>query len=169
MQVTNSATIVDYFPEAFIAEADEIKGMKVVVKRFIRRVYFRATGQKSYSTVLGIEAKYDWQSRIAKGAEVTDFNTDKMPSSEYMPLMCWFMSLIKHYLHQIMTETSDKIIDRDALQDNMINQILDDMDIKTMMAILYDNMSESYDKYSVDELIAEVEEYYPHLLEESEV
>ncbi len=88
MQVTNSATIVDYFPEAFIAEADEIKGMKIVVKRFIRRVYFRATGQKSYSTVLGIEAKYDWQSRIAKGAEVTDFNTDKLPRSEYMPMMC---------------------------------------------------------------------------------
>ena len=65
-----------------------------------------------------------------------------------------------------MTETNDKIIDRDALQDSMIQQILDDMDIKTMMAILYDNMSESYDKYSVDELIAEVEEYYPHLLEE---
>ena len=63
--------------------------------------------------------------------------------------------------------TNDKIIDRDQLQDAMINQILDDMDIKTMMAILYDNMSESYDKYSVDELIAEVEEYYPHLLEES--
>ena len=65
-----------------------------------------------------------------------------------------------------MTQTNDKIIDRDALQDSMINQILDDMDIKTMMAILYDNMSESYDKYSVDELIAEVEEYYPHLLED---
>ena len=65
-----------------------------------------------------------------------------------------------------MIMTQDKIIDRDALQDNMIQQILDDMDIKTMMAILYDNMSESYDKYSVNELIAEVEEYYPHLLEE---
>jgi arginine/lysine/ornithine decarboxylase len=78
------------------------------------------------------------------------------------------MSLIKSYLHAKMTETMDKIIDRDQLQDSMINQILDDMDIKTMMAILYDNMSESYDKYSVDELIAEVEEYYPHLLEESE-
>ena len=66
-----------------------------------------------------------------------------------------------------MTMTQDKIIDRDALQDSMIQQILDDMDIKTMMAFLYDNMSESYDKYSVDELIAEVEEYYPHLLEDS--
>ena len=65
-----------------------------------------------------------------------------------------------------MIMTKDNIIDRDSLQDQLINQILDDMDIKTMMAILYDNMSESYDKYSVDELIAEVEEYYPHLLEE---
>ena len=65
-----------------------------------------------------------------------------------------------------MTMTKDNIIDRDALQDNLINQILDDMDIKTMMAILYDNMSESYDKYTVDELIEEVEEYYPHLLED---
>ena len=65
-----------------------------------------------------------------------------------------------------MTMTQDKIIDRDQLQDSMIQQILDDMDIKTMMAILYDNMSESYDKYSVDELIAEVEEYYPQLLED---
>jgi len=61
---------------------------------------------------------------------------------------------------------TDNIIDRDALQDAMIQQILDDMDIKTMMAILYDNMSESYDKYSVEELIAEVEEYYPDLLED---
>ena len=64
-----------------------------------------------------------------------------------------------------MTEMQDKIIDRDELQEAMINQILDDMDIKTMMAILYDNMSESYDKYTVDELIEEVKEYYPDLLE----
>ena len=88
MQVTNNVTIVDYFPEAFIAEADDIKGMKVVVKRFIRRVTWRKNGLKSYSTVLGIEAKYDWQSRIANGAEVTGFNTEKLPSSEYMPMAC---------------------------------------------------------------------------------
>ena len=68
-----------------------------------------------------------------------------------------------------MIMTQDNIIDRDELQNAMIQQILDDMDIKTMMAILYDNMSESYDKYSDKELMAEVEEYYPHLLEESEV
>ena len=68
----------------------------------------------------------------------------------------------------ISSFTYSNTMNRSELQDNMIQQILDDMDIKTMMAILYDNMSESYDKYSVDELIAEVEEYYPQLLEESE-
>ena len=78
------------------------------------------------------------------------------------------MSLIKTHLLQKMTETTDNIIDRDQLQDNLINQIIDDMDPKTMMALLYDMMDESYDNYSVNELIAEVEEYYPHLLEESE-
>ncbi len=62
--------------------------------------------------------------------------------------------------------TDPNTMNRSELQDNMIQQILDDMDIKTMMAILYDNMSESYDKYSDSELMEEVKEYYPHLLEE---
>ena len=88
MQVTNSATIVDYFPEAFIAEDDDNKGVKVVIKRFIKRVYFRANGMKSYSTIVASDARNEWESRIAKGATVTGFNTDKMPRSEYMPLMC---------------------------------------------------------------------------------
>ena len=88
MQVTNSAVIVDYFPEAFIAESDDIKGMKVTIRRFIKRVYFRATGQRSYSVVKAIDAKYDWSARINNGSQVTGFNTDKMPRSEYMPMMC---------------------------------------------------------------------------------
>jgi hypothetical protein len=88
MQLTNSVTIVDFFPEAFIAEADDIKGMKVVVKRFIKRVTFRDNGQKSYSTVTMLNAKHEWAERIAKGAEVTDYHTDKMPRSEYTPMAC---------------------------------------------------------------------------------
>ena len=74
------------------------------------------------------------------------------------------MSFLSTFDHT--NSMTDNIIDRDNLQDNLINQILDDMDIKTMMAILYDQMDENFDKYTVDELIGEVEEYYPHLLEE---
>ena len=57
-------------------------------------------------------------------------------------------------------------MNRSELQDQLIQQMLDDMDIKTMMALLYDMLGESYDKYSEKELIAEVEEYYPHILED---
>ena len=88
MQLTNSAVIVDYFPEAFIAESCEKKGMKVVVKRFSKRVTFRANGMKSYSVITFTDFKHEIASRIAKGAEVTAFNTEKMPSSEYMPMAC---------------------------------------------------------------------------------
>jgi len=63
-----------------------------------------------------------------------------------------------------MTETMDNIIDRDKLQDAYINEIIDGMDIKDLMRIVYDNIEQNLDQYSVDELIEEVEEYYPELL-----
>ena len=75
------------------------------------------------------------------------------------------MSLIKNYLHTKMTETNDQIIDRDQLQDTYINEIIDGMDMKDLIRIVYDNLESNLDSYTVDELIAEVEEYYPHLLE----
>ena len=56
-------------------------------------------------------------------------------------------------------------MDRDELQDAYINEIIDGMDIKDLMRIVYDNIEQNLDQYSVDELIEEVEEYYPHLLE----
>ena len=73
-----------------------------------------------------------------------------------------------HPNHSIMqTETMDNIIDRDTLQDDMINRIIDGMDMDGLCQLAYDYLNENYDKYSVDELIEEVEEYYPDLLEES--
>ena len=65
-----------------------------------------------------------------------------------------------------VTFLTETIMNRSELQTALIEQILDDMDIKTMMAMLYDVMDESYDKYSEKELLTEVKEYYPDLLEE---
>ena len=55
-------------------------------------------------------------------------------------------------------------MNRDELQSKLIYQMLDDMDLKTMMSVLYDYMDESYNKYSEEELTEEVNEYYPELL-----
>ena len=57
-------------------------------------------------------------------------------------------------------------MNREQLQDAYINEIIDGMDIKDMMALLYDLMEKEMDIYSYEELKTEVEEYYPHLLEE---
>ena len=71
------------------------------------------------------------------------------------------MSLIKSYLHTKMTETTDNIINRDSLQDSYINMIVDGMDWKTMEQFVYDTIDKNLDNYTVEELITEVEDYYP--------
>lgn len=55
-------------------------------------------------------------------------------------------------------------MNREELQSKLIYQMLDDMDLKTMMSVLYDFMDESYNKYSEEELTEEVNQYYPELL-----
>ena len=74
------------------------------------------------------------------------------------------MSFLSTFDHT--NSMTDNIIDRDNLQDAYINEIIDGMDIKDLMRIVYDNLEQNLEQYSVDELIEEVEEYYPHLLEE---
>ena len=78
------------------------------------------------------------------------------------------MSLIKHYLHNKMTETTDNIIDRDELQKAYIDSILESMDIDALEQLAKDYLNDNYDEYTVDQLITEVEDYYPELLEQTD-
>ena len=79
------------------------------------------------------------------------------------------MSLIKSYLHQLMTQMTDNIIDRDQLQEAYIESIIDGMDHKSMYQFVYDSLNNNLDDYTVDELITEVKDYYPELLEQEGV
>jgi hypothetical protein len=56
-------------------------------------------------------------------------------------------------------------IDRDSLISDYAQQILDGMDMKTMECFVYDTLKDNLASYSDDELIAEVTEYNPELLE----
>ena len=66
-----------------------------------------------------------------------------------------------------MTMTKNKIIDRDQLQEAYIESIIDGMDHKSMYQFVYDSLNNNLDDYTVEELITEVKDYYPELLEES--
>ncbi len=56
-------------------------------------------------------------------------------------------------------------MNRTELQDAYINNVIDGMDLKDCLAMLFDYMDNDMDSYTEEELIAEVTEYYPELLE----
>ena len=75
------------------------------------------------------------------------------------------MSFVSTFNHT--NPMTDNIIDRDDLQDAYIRELIDDMDHKTMYSFVYDTINENLESYSMKELIEEVENYDPELLEES--
>ena len=56
-------------------------------------------------------------------------------------------------------------MNRTELQNALVDKMLDDMDLKTVMELCFDYLMEGYDKYSDKELFEEVDQYYPELLE----
>ena len=66
-------------------------------------------------------------------------------------------------------QTSNKSIDRDQLQEAYIESIIDGMDHKSMWQFVYDSLNGNLDDYTDEELVTEVKDYYPELLEENTV
>jgi len=60
-----------------------------------------------------------------------------------------------------------KNIDRDQLVENYIQQMIEGMDYKTMERFVYDTMLENLTDYTDEELLTEVTDYYPELLEDA--
>lgn len=56
-------------------------------------------------------------------------------------------------------------MNRQELLDAYIDRILDNMSTKDLMRIVGDQIEENLSSYTDEELIAEVEEYYPELIE----
>ena len=58
-------------------------------------------------------------------------------------------------------------MNRDQLQNDYIESIIDGMDHKTMYQYVYDMLEQNLETYSDEELETEVKDYYPELLEPS--
>ena len=77
-------------------------------------------------------------------------------------------SLDLHYdpfvhLHQKLPQRS---MNRSELLDTYIETIIDGMDHKDLWQYVYDSLEQNFERYSEQELITEVEDYYPDLLED---
>jgi hypothetical protein len=56
-------------------------------------------------------------------------------------------------------------MNRTELQESYIQQLIEGMDYKTMERFVYDTLEENLTNYTDEELITEVTDYYPELLE----
>jgi len=57
-------------------------------------------------------------------------------------------------------------LDRSSLVSSYIDQVLDQMSTKDLLRIVADQLEENLSSYSDAELLSEVGDYYPELLEE---
>ena len=58
------------------------------------------------------------------------------------------------------------MMDRETLMESYIDEIINGMDDKSMYHYVHDNLYDHLKSYSEEELKTEVEDYYPHLLED---
>ena len=76
------------------------------------------------------------------------------------------MSFVSNFINTKLMQTSSNIMDKDQLINDYVQEVIDGMDLKDCLAVLHDFMTESYKDYTIEEVKEEVNEYYPHLLDE---
>jgi hypothetical protein len=69
---------------------------------------------------------------------------------------------------EILEFTKMKNIDREQLVEDYIQQLIEGMDYKTMECLVYDALKDNLADYTDEQLITEVEEYNPELLEDAD-
>ena len=77
------------------------------------------------------------------------------------------MTFAGNYQGPLYAPHPDLKMNRQELMETYIEEIIDGMDHKTMYQYVYDNLYDHLNKYDEEELIEEVKDYYPHLLEPS--
>lgn len=61
-----------------------------------------------------------------------------------------------------MTDT----FDRDSLIQSYVDRVIDNMNTKDLVRIVWEQLEENLSLYSDEELISEVSDYYPELLDD---
>ena len=70
-------------------------------------------------------------------------------------------------LHSLLELTLQEM-NKAELIDAYAQQVLDSMDMKTLEQYAYDMLVQCFNDYSEEELMTEIQEYYPEILENQE-
>jgi hypothetical protein len=58
--------------------------------------------------------------------------------------------------------------ERDKLQDAFIEEVLASMDMQTLLTLVQEHLEAEFNQVSDEDLLAQVQEHYPHLLDEED-
>ena len=102
---------------------------------------------------------FQWFIRLYNGTEffVTEFRSGmRLGPLANSDLLAW-ATFSPHNHHSILNMNDTELA---TLKSNYVEMILDGMDMKTMEALVYDMLIESFELYSEDEMIEEIKEQY---------
>ena len=71
-------------------------------------------------------------------------------------------------LYKEILDFNKMSFDRKQLVENYIQQLIEGMDYKTMECLVYDTLKDNLTDYTDEQLITEVTDYYPELLEDAD-
>ena len=77
------------------------------------------------------------------------------------------MSFLSNFSYSKLMQNPNNSINRDSLQEAYIESIIDGMDHKNLWQYVYDSLEQNFETYSDEELVTEVKDYYPELLEQN--
>ena len=95
-----------------------------------------------------------------------------LANKEYLPpsnLILWLTmsesttEVVMNVITEPKTLTSER---REALQDAFVNAMIDDMELKAVYEYLFAGMSETLDQMTEADLLQEISEFYPEILEQ---
>ena len=101
------------------------------------------------------DARQFTSDQLQNASEFIDPNQSRQIKLSYWPMT---QTSIKDLM------TTDNIIDRDELQDKYICSLIDTMSTQDLKRFMYETLSDNLNKYTLDEIIDEVEYNFPELL-----
>ena len=140
----------------------EFRPHNILTDKFVYTLKFMGDEQtKSMRLMSKKEMIETVNARLDLKYEVTDFLTEPQ---EYMPCSCWFMSLIKTYLHQqqmsfVSNPTDPNVMNQEQLEkfkDNYANMILDGMDMDSLVQLAYDYIIEGLENWTEEDMKDEI-------------
>jgi hypothetical protein len=73
------------------------------------------------------------------------------------------------YTEIIKSTQMTNTFDRDSLIEEYAQQVVDGMDLDTLISFAFDTICERMDEMNDNEIVNEVNEYYPELLEQNNI